>query len=66
MMDLILPKTHKFVCTSQVVINGLSSKGHETKAKPLGKTAVQAVLIKEDGTVLAASDSRKGGAPDGF
>ncbi|XP_078482748.1 glutathione hydrolase 1 proenzyme-like [Ciona intestinalis] len=49
----------------QDIITGLRHKGHNVTVTE-NKAAVQAILTLEDGRVSAASDSRKGGYPDGF
>jgi len=49
----------------QEVIKGLAAKGHNYVIEP-ADSVVQAILVRDDGKVAAACDSRKGGAPDGY
>jgi len=49
----------------QEVIAGLEGKGHRRSTSSSAGSVVQAILRK-NGKLYAACDSRKGGAPDGY
>nr|XP_018666852.1 glutathione hydrolase 1 proenzyme isoform X1 [Ciona intestinalis] len=48
------------------IISGLEAKQHITEIVSSAGSVVQAIVVLPDGKVSAASDSRKGGYPDGF
>jgi len=49
----------------QEVIAGLEEKGHNCSRTPMAISLVQ-TIIRKNGKIYAACDSRKGGSPDGY
>nr|CAB3248949.1 gamma-glutamyltranspeptidase 1 [Phallusia mammillata] len=48
------------------VIKGMAEKQHNIAMSATAGSVVQAIVVKADGSIEAACDSRKGGAPDGY
>ncbi|XP_005105286.1 glutathione hydrolase 1 proenzyme isoform X2 [Aplysia californica] len=50
---------------SKVILNGLKAKGHAIRDK-FGYSVLQAINVRDDGSIVGTADFRKGGVPKGL
>ncbi|XP_005105282.1 glutathione hydrolase 1 proenzyme [Aplysia californica] len=63
--QLVPPAVQLETTFSKVIADGLKAKGHTTQEQ-FGKSVMQAIYVRDDGSIVGTADYRKGGIPKGF